>query len=259
MAQTALITGASSGIGLELARIFAREGHNVILVARSEDKLRALEEELAQRPVQVRSIVADLSRMEEVDRLYNQLQNEGVAVDFLINNAGFGDFGFFYQTDWQKEAMMIDLNVKSLTYMTKLFLPAMLSRRSGRIMNLASTAAFLPGPSMAVYYASKAYVLSFSEAISNELEGTGVTVTALCPGPTESGFQKAANIEDTRLVKGKSLPSSAEVAQYGYEALMNGKVVAVHGLLNKVIATSIRFTPRAMVRKIVRKIQEKRQ
>lgn len=259
MAKTALITGASSGIGLELARIFAKDGYNTVLVARSGNKLRALEGELLQYGVQVRSITADLSRMEEVEKVYRQLKEEGIVIEFLVNNAGFGEYGLFHQTDWAKEATMIDLNVKSLTYMTKLFLGDMLPRRSGRILNVASTAAFQPGPNMAVYFATKAFVLSFSEAISAELKGTGITVTALCPGLTDTGFIKAANMESSRLVKGRRMPSSAEVARYGYEALMKGKVVAVHGWLNKLLAASVRFAPRSVVRSAVRKIQEDRQ
>lgn len=256
MAQTALITGASSGIGLELARIFAKEGHDTILVARSGDKLRELESELQRYGGQARSITADLSRMEEADKVYRQLKEEGIAIEFLVDNAGFGDYGPFFQTDWNKEAMMIDLNVKSLTYMAKLFLKDMLPRRRGRIMNVASTAAFQPGPNMAVYFATKAFVLSFSEAISSELKGSGITVTALCPGLTDTGFIKTANMEGSRVVKIQKMPTSAEVARYGYEAMMKGKVVAVHGWLNKLMAASVQLAPRALVRSAVRRIQE---
>lgn len=257
MKKTALVTGASGGIGLELARIFAAHGHNVIIVARSKDKLQQLQTELKGKNVDVHLFVADLSNMQEVEALHAFVKQHNLQVDYLVNNAGFGEFGMFYETDWNKEAMMIDLNVKSLTYMTKLFLKDMLQRKQGRIMNVASTAAFVPGPTMAVYYATKAFVLSFSEAIANELENTGITVTALCPGATESGFQKAASLEESKLVKGKKLPTSAEVAQYGYDAIMNGTVVAIHGMKNKLLATSIRFTPRALVRKIVRSLQNK--
>jgi uncharacterized protein len=253
MAQTALITGASGGIGLELARIFAKNGHNVVLVARSEDKLHQLATELQQYGVQVQVLAADLSRTTEVERVYNTLQNS--TIDFLVNNAGFGDYGKFYQTDWNKESEMLDLNIKSLTYLTKLFVKDMVQRGSGKIMNVASTAAFQPVPTMAVYSATKAYVLNFSEAIHAELEGTGVTVTALCPGPTESGFSKAASMEDTKIFKGKRLPSSAEVAQFGYHALMEGRAVAVHGLLNKLMAASAQLAPRALVRKMVKRMQ----
>jgi short-subunit dehydrogenase len=254
MASTALITGASGGIGLELARIFAARGHRLVLVARGENRLKELASELHTETVVV---PADLSRMDEVEKLYRQLEQQNIQVDYLVNNAGFGDFGFFYETRWEKEAMMIDLNVKSLTYMTKLFLPAMVARGSGRIMNLASTAAFQPGPLMAVYYATKAYVLHFSEAIANEVREKGITVTALCPGPTESGFQKAAAVEESKMVKGKKLPSSAAVARYGYDAMMRGKIVAVHGTMNKLMTEFIRVAPRSLVPKIVRRLQKK--
>jgi uncharacterized protein len=163
----------------------------------------------------------------------------------------------FFMKAIGKQEQIINLNITGLTYLTHLVLPGMVQRKFGKILNVASTAAFQPGPTMSVYYATKAYVLSFTEAISNELEKTGVTVTALCPGATESGFQSAAVMEESKLVKGKKLPTSAEVAAYGYKALMNGKVVAIHGFINKVMAESVRFTPRFLVRKIVRSIQNK--
>jgi hypothetical protein len=180
-----------------------------------------------------------------------------LQIDYLINNAGFGDFGFFAQSNWDKQLQMINLNITTLTHLTHLFLPAMIKNKYGRVMNVASTAAFQPGPTMSVYYATKAFVLHFSEAIANELEGSGVTVTALCPGATESGFQSAAAMEESKLVKGKKLPSSAEVAQYGFNAMMNGKKVAIHGMMNYLMANSIRFTPRALVLKVVRMMQDK--
>jgi short-subunit dehydrogenase len=256
--KTALITGASSGIGLELARVFARNKHRVVLVARSEQALQQLKQEL-QRQYGTEAVVlpADLSHEAAPQQIFNELQRRGIVVDFLVNNAGFGEFGFFTETAWTKEEQMIALNIRALTHLTKLFLPGMIERRSGRIMQLASTAAFQPGPLMAVYYATKAYVLSFSEAIANELEGTGVTVTALCPGPTASGFQDAAALNDSKLVKGKKLPTSAEVAEYGYKALMRGETVAVHGLLNSLMAQSVRFTPRKMVTALVRRMSER--
>lgn len=257
MQQTALITGASSGIGEAFAHVFARNGYRLILVARSTGKLEQIAASLRQRNTEVRVLAADLSIFEQVEQLYRQLQQEGRFVDVLVNNAGFGDFGLFTQTDWNKEAMMIDLNVRSLTQLTKLFLPHMVQKGTGRILNVASTAAFQPGPTMAVYYATKAYVLHFSEAIANELEGTGVQVTCLCPGATESGFQQAAAMEDSRLVKGRKLPTSMEVAEYGYDAMVKGKVVAIHGTRNYLMANSVRFAPRSMVRKLVRFIQDK--
>jgi uncharacterized protein len=163
----------------------------------------------------------------------------------------------FVETDWNKELQMINLNITTLTQFTKLYLQDMVKRKSGKIMNVASTAAFQSGPTMAVYYATKAYVLSFSEAIDNEVSGQGVTVTTLCPGATESGFQAAAAMEESALVKGKKLPTSKEVAEYGYKAMMNGKTVAIHGMMNYILANSVRFAPRALIVKITRLMQDK--
>lgn len=259
MNKTALITGASSGIGLELARIFAKNKTNFVLIARSGDKLKALSDELTKTTgVKVKVIAADLSILKNCDLLVDELKNENITVDFLVNNAGFGTSGFFTDTDLQKEVEMINLNITALTYLTKIFAKEMKLRGSGKIMNVSSTAAFQPGPLMAVYYATKAYVQSFSEALANELKGTGVTVTTLCPGPTASGFQYAANINNVRLVKGRKLPSSAEVALFGYNAMMKGKTVAVHGFINKIVAQSYRFLPRKLITSAVRKIQETR-
>jgi short-subunit dehydrogenase len=173
----------------------------------------------------------------------------------LVNNAGVGDFGAFAEADIDKTLGMIQLNVLSLTALTHAYLPGMLERGSGRIMNLASTASFQPGPLMAVYYATKAYVLSFTEAIAEETRGSGVTVTALCPGPTESGFQTAADMELSPLVANKKLPTSAEVAAYGVEAMNSGVVVAIPGWLNRIMATGTRFTPRPVMRRVVHKMQ----
>lgn len=258
MTQTALITGASSGIGYELARIFAREKYNLVLVARSEKKLHDIADELTKaHGVNVQVLVKDVSVLASATEIYETLKQKGVVVDVLVNNAGFGDFGFFTETKWEKELEMINLNITALTALTKLFVGDMVARKSGKILNVASTASFQPGPLMAVYYATKAYVLSFSEAIANELSGTGVTVTALCPGPTESGFQVAADMQDSKLVKGKKIPTSKDVAEYAYKSLMSGKVVAVHGVMNKVMAQSVRYTPRAVVRSIVRAMSER--
>ncbi len=259
MKTTALITGASSGIGLELAKEFAKHSHNLVLVARSADKLESLKTELVKDyGIEVLNIPKDLSQPGAPQEIYQTLKEKNISIHYLINNAGFGDFGFFHETNWDKEASMIDLNVRSLTEMTKLFVRDMVANRNGRILNLASTASFQPGPLMAVYYATKHYVLSFSEAIANELRDYNVTVTALCPGPTASGFQSASDIEDSKLVKGKKLPTSKEVAVYGYKALMKGKRVAIHGTMNRLLAESVRFMPRNMVTKTVRKLQEKK-
>ncbi len=255
---TALITGASNGIGLELARIHASKGDNLVLVARNKAKLDELKAELEnQFKVSVYTIGKDLSATNSALEVYQETTKQKIKIDYLINNAGFGDFGMFVETDWNKELQMINLNITTLTQFTKLYLQDMVKRRSGRIMNVASTAAFQSGPTMAVYYASKAYVLSFSEAIDNEVSDKGVTVTALCPGATESGFQAAAAMEESNLVKGRKLPTSKEVAEYGYKAMMKGKTVAIHGFMNWIMAHSVRFTPRAIVVKITRKIQDK--
>lgn len=256
--KTALITGASSGIGLELARFFAKDKHNLVLVARSEGKLKELAEELQkQYGISVKIISKDLSKINAAQEIYDQLKIQNINIDFLVNNAGFGEFGFFHETAWEKEEMMINLNITALTQFTKLFVKDMVQRKYGKIMNVASTASFQPGPLMAVYYATKSYVLFFSEAIANELQDKGVTVTALCPGPTESGFQAAATLGESKLVKGKKLPSSLEVAKYGYQAMMNGETVAIHGIMNWIMAQSIRFTPRKLATTIVRMMSDK--
>jgi len=259
MKTTALITGASNGIGLELAKVFAANNHNLVLVARSADKLENLKTELvAEYGIDVLNMPKDLAQPGAPKEIYQTLKEKNITIHYLVNNAGFGDFGFFHETNWDKEASMIDLNVRSLTEMTKLFVRDMVANRNGRVMNLASTASFQPGPLMSVYYATKHYVLAFSEAIANELSDYNVTVTALCPGPTASGFQSASDIEDSRLVKGKKLPTSEEVAVYGYKAMMKGKRVAIHGTMNRLLAESVRFMPRKMVTKTVRKLQEKK-
>ena len=246
--STALITGASSGIGLEIARILARD-HDVVLAARSEAALQELASELGGN---ARVVVADLSVPSGAADLATAVPD----VDVLVNNAGFGDFGDFATASPERLDQMIELNVGSLTRLSRAYLPAMLQRRSGRIMNVASTAAFQPGPLMAVYYATKAYVLSFTEALAEETRGSGVTVTALCPGPTASGFQAGAAMENSRLVKGRKLPTSASVAAFGVKAMERGDVVAVPGLQNKVLAASVRFSPRPVIRRLVHKLQE---
>jgi short-subunit dehydrogenase len=253
----ALVTGASSGIGLELARLLAADGHDLVLVARSGRELEALADELRSRHgILARVIVKDLARPESPSELHADLQAEGVAIEALVNNAGYGVWGLFADTDRRTELDMMQVNMVALTDLTKLFLPGMLERGRGRILNVASTAAFQPGPLMAVYYATKAYVLSFSEAIAEELRGTGVTVTALCPGPTRSGFQKRADIETSRLLKGYVMDAKA-VAVEGYRAFKRGRSVIIPGVPNKLLAQSLRITPRAWVPPIVRRIQGK--
>lgn len=258
MNKTALITGASSGIGFELAKIHASKGDNLVLVARSKDKLEALKLELEEKyKISVYIIVKDLSLINAAQEVYNETTKQNISIEYLINNAGFGLFGMFYETDWDKELQMINLNITTLTTFCKLYLKDMVARGHGKIMNLASTAAFQPGPTMAIYYATKAYVLHFSEAINNEVRDKGITVTALCPGPTESGFLVAAELEESNLFKRGKVPTSKVVAEYGYKAMMKGKAVAIQGFKNAFLANSVRFAPRSLVVKITRKIQEK--
>jgi uncharacterized protein len=255
---TALITGASNGIGLELAKVHASKGDNLVLVARNKTKLDELKAELEGKyKVTLYNIGKDLSAANSAQEVYDETKQQNIQIDYLINNAGFGDFGMFVESDWNKELQMINLNITTLTQFTKLYLQDMVKRGSGKIMNVASTAAFQSGPTMAVYYATKAYVLSFSEAVDNEVRDKGVTITALCPGATESGFQAVAAMEESRLVKGRKLPSSQEVAEYGYKAMMKGKTVAIHGVVNWLLANSVRFTPRALVVKLTRFIQDR--
>lgn len=255
---TALITGASNGIGLELAKVHASKGGDLVLVARNKSRLDELKTELeSQYKVSVYTIGKDLSAINSAQEVYDETTKQNIQIDYLINNAGFGDFGMFVETEWNKELQMINLNITTLTQFTKLYLQDMVKRRSGKIMNVASTAAFQSGPTMAVYFATKAYVLSFSEAVNNEVSDKGVTITTLCPGATESGFQAAAAMEESNLVKGKKLPTSKEVAEYGYASMMKGKTVAIHGLMNWIMANSVRFVPRAIVVKLTRKIQDK--
>jgi short-subunit dehydrogenase len=255
---TALITGASNGIGLELAKIHAAKGGDLVLVARNKSKLDELKTALeSQYNISVYTIGKDLSAFNAAQEVYEETSKQNIQIAYLISNAGFGDFGMFAETDWNKELQMINLNITTLTHFTKLYLQDMVKRSSGKIMNVASTAAFQSGPMMAVYFASKAYVLHFSEAVNNEVSDKGITVTALCPGATESGFQAAAAMEESNLVKGKKLPTSQQVAEYGYDAMIKGKTVAIHGLMNWILANSVRFTPRALVVKLTRKIQDK--
>ena len=255
MKLTALITGPSSGIGLDLAHLFAADGPDVVLVARSEEKLRALAAELeSKHGIRTQVIVADLARPDAPREVFAAAP----PVDILVNNAGYGLSGMFSATAARTELEMIQVNITALTHLTKLFLPQMLERKHGRILNVASTAAFQPGPLMAVYYATKAYVLSFSEAIAEELRETGVTVTALCPGPTATGFQKTANLGSEALLKVMKPVSSMEVARAGYRGTMRGQRVVIPGLKNKLGVQSLRVSPRAVVTRVVRALQERR-
>jgi short-subunit dehydrogenase len=253
--STALITGASGGIGLELAREFARDKYDLVLVARSADKLDHLKKELEkEHGITARVCVMDLADPSTPGSIYEFLAREKIEIDYLINNAGFGDYGFFRDVDWVKTEQMIQVNITALTHLSRLLLPDMIRRNKGGIMNVASTAGFLPGPLMSVYYATKAYVLSFSEALANELKSTGVKVSVLCPGPTSSGFQAMAGLQTARLIRFKIMASPVDVARYGYQSLIRNKTIAIPGLLNKMTPYMVRLMPRKVVTAMIRMI-----
>lgn len=253
---TAVVTGASSGIGLELARLFAADRHDLVLVARREDRLKSLADELAgTHRVTCTPVAVDLADPQGVSHLVDRVNGEGLAVDFLVNNAGFGLVGHFAETEWADEAQMLQLNVVTLTELTKRLLPGMLERRTGRILNVASTAGFQPGPGMAVYYASKAYVVSFSEALAVELSGTGVTVTTLAPGVTRSEFQARAGAEQIRLTRMTGM-SAVDVARAGYRGMLAGRQLVVPGVLNKVGVQAVRVGPRWLVPRVVARLHQ---
>jgi short-subunit dehydrogenase len=249
--KLALITGASAGIGEQFARLFAQDGHDVALVARRADKLDALAAELQKaHDVFAHVITADLGDPQAPQRLYDETVKRGLPVEFLVNNAGFGTNGAFLELDLGREAGMVEVNCTALLKLTHLFGRPMRERRSGRILNVASTAAFQPGPYMATYYATKAFVVSFTEALAEEMRGSGVTVTCHCPGATYSEFADRAGTKGTRLFKRGGIASAAEVAQHGYHAMMKGETLAVHGLLNRIAMESVRLAPRKLPRMI---------
>lgn len=257
--KTALITGASSGIGRELARVFAAHGHHLVLVARNKERLEALADELERRhDVRVAVLLKDLTASRAPDEIFEKIKETGLQIDILVNNAGFASSGPFYAIDAQKDLDMIQLNVTALVLLTRLFLPDMVTRKSGRVLNVASTAAFQPGPYMATYYATKAYVLSFSNAIAKELEGTGVTVTTLCPGPVRTDFQDRAGIRSAAVAGDWIIMNAPPVARAGYDGLMKGKRVVVPGLFHKFHMFAVRFLPRAFLLKVVASLNRDR-
>lgn len=238
------ITGATGGIGLELAKLFAEGSSDLVLVARDVLKLNRISENLTRQfGITVTVIATDLSSVSAPAEIHQQIRQKGIVVDTLVNAAGVGLAGFFFETDRTRETEMMLTNMVGFTNLTKLFVKDMISRRRGRILNVAAMAAFRPGPLTAVYAATKAYVLALSEALSSELEGTGVTVTALCPGPTDTEFHKRSLMQHTRQANGKRM-SAAAVARAGYDALMKGKTVAVPGLANKIGLQRSRFSTR---------------
>jgi short-subunit dehydrogenase len=248
----ALITGASSGIGLELARVFAREGYNLVLVARNEPALKQLATECAKEfGTEAFVLPADLSKPQAANRVHRLVTKKKITLDVLVNDAGFGNFGRFAENDPNKEHDLIQVNIASLTSLTRLFATEMVNRGRGKILNVASTAAYQPGPMMATYYASKAYILSFSEALARELKDTGVSVSCLCPGPTLTKFQERAHMGDVHLAKRTLMMEAAPVAEIAYRGLMRKKRVIVPGLLNKIGTIVVRMVPRALTMSIV--------
>jgi uncharacterized protein len=254
--RTALVTGASGGIGRAFAELFARDGFNVVLVARNGATLAEVVEDLRARfGAQALALPSDLSKPGAAQSVFDTVSASGAFIEALVNNAGFATYGRFAEIPLEDERQEINVNVLALTELTKLFLRPMLAHGRGRILNVASTAAFQPGPLMAVYYATKAYVLSFSEAISNELAGTGVTVTCLAPGATQSGFQSRAKMESARLVKGRRLPTAMSAARAGYDAMQKGQRLVIPGALNRAVAMLPRVTPRGLLLRASRAAQ----
>ena len=253
--STALITGASNGIGLELARVFGAEGWDLVLVARSADKLEALAAELRPSGRSVLVVPCDLARDGAAQEVFDACSGAGVRVDALVNNAGVATHGLFTEIPVAADIGIIQLNVATPTHLAKLFLPPMVARGSGYLLNVASMSAFMPGPLMAVYWATKAYLLSLTEALAEELRGTGVRVTALCPGPTQTGFQARAGLPKTRLYR-RPVMDAAHVARAGYRAMLSGRTIAIPGALNRFMVFSTRLSPRPLLGRIVHTLNE---
>lgn len=255
--KTALITGASGGMGYEFARLFAQDGYNLVLVARNEENLKKIAAELEDKyTTYAKLIVKDLSSNSAAAEVFNETESENIRINVLVNNAGFGIYGEFIDNDINNQLNMIQLNVTTLTHLTWLYANDMVKNGGGKILNIASTAAFQAGPLMAVYYATKAFVLSLSEAISNELKSRNVVVSCFCPGPVETGFQKRAAMEHSKLVADKKIMSAETAAAAGYKGLKANKTLVIPGLQNKVLAFGAQIGPREIVTKITRKIQE---
>lgn len=255
--KTALITGASTGIGKELATIHAEKGGDLIIVARSLDKLNKLKSELETKySVKITVIAKDLTLPTAAKEIYDEVKDKGIEVNYLINNAGFGGLGKFHERDWNQDLDMINLNVVALTALTRFFLPDFVKRNEGKILNVSSTASFMPGPLQAVYYATKAYVTFFSNAIAEELHDTNVTVTALMPGATETEFGRVSGMNKTSMFK--KTASARSVAEDGYKGMLAGKLDVVSGLKfsQKVMMLMLPFTPKKMVLKQIRQMQE---
>ncbi len=257
MKNTALITGASTGIGRELAMIHAGRGGDLIVVARSQDKLNTLKKELEEKyGVEVMVIAKDLTHPDASKQVFDEVEAHGITIDYLINNAGFGGLGKFHQRPWEDDLAMINLNIVALTALTRFFLPGFVQRNRGKILNVSSTASLMPGPLQAVYFASKAYVTSFSNAIAEELHDTNVTVTTLMPGATETEFGRVSGMDKTEMFK--KTASAHKVALAGYNGMLKGKLDVVAGLplMQRMMMAAIPFSPKKMVLKQIRTMQE---
>lgn len=257
MKKTALITGASGGLGLSFVNIFAADGYDLVLVARNAERLDEIKRETEDRyKVNVLTVPKDLCSDTGASEVFEATKRANITVDVLVNNAGFGDFGEFYKSDLSKQVRMVDLNCIALMELCHLYLPEMVEHGEGRILNVDSIAAFQPGPLMSTYYATKAFVLSFSQALTRELKGTGVSVTALCPGPIRTNFDTAAELGESGLFKNLKVWDPDTVAQFGYKNMNKGKPVCVCGFVNKIIVFSNRLAPRALVRNAVYQLQK---
>ena len=253
--ETVLITGASSGIGLELAKLFAADKSNLVLVARRADRLTTLAEELQrQHGITAQVLTKDLARPEAPREIFDELKQKNVEIDVVVNNAGFGSLGSISNLDLQRQLDMIQVNIMALVHLTRLFLSGMIERNRGGILNVGSTAAFQPGPYLAVYYASKAFVLHFTEGLAEELKGKNIQVSCLCPGPTVTEFAAQAHMKSAPLFRLGSMSGEA-VARIGYQGFRHGKVVVIPGIKNKLGTLGVRLAPRFVVRKITKKLQ----
>lgn len=255
MNKTALITGASGGLGMEFAKIYAREGYDLVIVARSADKLEKLRDDIcAQYGRSVWVLAQDLAQPNAAQRIYDYTVEQGITVTALVNNAGFGDFGNFWEIDMQRQTDLLQVNIMALVQLTRCFLPDMVSRGCGSVLNLSSVAAFSAGPRMCLYYASKEFVRCFSEAIAQELHGTGVTVTALCPGPTATGFEKAAQMKNSHMFTMFRPADAHAVAEAGFRAAEAGKALCYHSAPTHAVNIASRLLPRSVCRKFMMKV-----
>lgn len=245
-----LITGATTGIGYELAKLYAKDENNLILVARDEERLKEVKDELEFYNIKVYTIALDLSEDNSCEKVLDFVNKKNLSVDILINNAGMGSFGYLSEIEMESELKLIDVNIRALTELTKIFLPSMIEHGEGAIMNVASTAAFCAGPKMATYYASKSYVLNFTEALYEELKGSEIKVSCLCPGPVKTNFQEKSGIKKKESAK-KALMTPKDVAKVAYKDFKKGKLIIIPGFKNKLIITLNKLIPRSLSRKII--------